>query len=138
VLAAVGSGFRPLLQRVRVWALVASALLLVGCHVKVDVRVSSNADGHGRVTVTATLDKDAAGQAGSLLLDDVTQAGWTVTSVNQKDGGRVVTATHPFKSPTELATILEQVGPFKGVRLSTYRSLLTTRTRFAGSLDLSQ
>jgi hypothetical protein len=132
----VGSGFRPLLQRVRVFSLLA-ALLLSACTVKVDVRVNSTANGSGTVTVTAALDKEAAQQAGNLEVSDLEQAGWTVTAVDGHDGGRVYTATHGFGSPAELEAVLKQVGPFTGVSLRTGNSLLKTNTRFTGDLDLT-
>src|SRR5206468_2938738 len=81
------------LQRVRVCALVA-ALVLSACNVKVDVRVTSVANGSGTVRVTATLDKMAVAQAGTLAVDDLKQAGWSVTATDTRDGGRTYTATH--------------------------------------------
>ena len=104
---------------------------------KVDVRVMSAANGSGAVRVTATLDKEAASQAGALEVDDLKQAGWTVTTVEQKGGGRVVTASHHFDTPADLRVLMAEVGaPFKDFRLRTTRSLLTTRTRFTGTVDL--
>jgi hypothetical protein len=121
-----------------VWrAFAAAVLLLSACQVKVDVRVSTTAAGSGTVRVTAALDKEAAQQAGNLEVADLEQAGWTVTSADGKDGGRVYTATHRFSSPDELEAVLKQVGPFTGVSLRTDNSLLKTRTRFTGTLDLT-
>jgi hypothetical protein len=112
-------------------------VLLTACQAKVDVRVSSTADGSGRVTVTAALDKEAAQRAGNLEVSDLEQAGWTVTAVDGHDGERVYTATHRFGSPAELEAVLKQVGPFTGVSLRTDNSLLKTSTRFTGDLDLT-
>jgi hypothetical protein len=117
--------------------LAAAVLLLPACQVKVDVRVSTTAAGAGEVRVTAALDEEAAAQTGTLALDDLKQAGWTVTATDSKNGGRVYTATHPFGSPEELAAVLRQVGPFENVHLATDRSLLKTKTRFSGTLDLT-
>jgi hypothetical protein len=89
------------------------------------------------VTVTAALDKEAAQQAGNLEVADLEQAGWTVAAADGKNGERVYTATHRFGSPAELEAVLKQVGPFTGVSLRTDNSLLKTRTRFTGALDLT-
>jgi hypothetical protein len=131
-------------RRSRVLLLLAAvaAVVLSACQVKVTVGVEGRGDGSGRVTVTAALDKDAAAQAGTLALDDLRQAEWTVTGPTAtSDGGSVVTASHAFANAGELTSVVGQLaganGPFRDFRLTHRNGLFVSHTRFTGTVDLS-
>ena len=126
--------------------LVFAALLLLvagaACQVDVGVGVDTQADGSGTVRVTATLDKEAAAQAGPLALDDLRKAGWRVDGPTPTDsGGQVVRVTKPFRNPAEMSAAMAEVsganGPFKDFGVRRRRSFFTTTTRFQGVVDLT-
>jgi hypothetical protein len=109
--------------------------------VDISVGIDGHADGSGRVLVSATLDKDAAAQAGPLALDDLRRAGWAVDGPRTESEGRsVVRASKPFRTPAEASAAVADVaggnGPFRDFRLTHRRSLLTTRSSFTGTVDL--
>ena len=119
--------------------------LFTACHVAVGVGVESRPDGTGRVQATVTLDRDAADQvpdlASQLRVADLARAGWVVTGpVRNADGGVVVRASKPFRSPAQVPAIVAELagraGPLRDFRLVQHRGFLTSRARFSGSVDL--
>jgi hypothetical protein len=128
--------------RRRAQLVVAAALLILcsACQVDIAVGVDARPDGSGTVQVTATLDKDAAAQAGPLALDDLRKAGWKVTGpAATASGGQTVQVTKDFRDASGLNAVVSEVsgatGPFRDFRLSRQRSFFTTRTRFTGVVD---
>lgn len=120
--------------------------LFGGCQIGVSVGVDAHAGGGGEVRAAVRLDRDAAAHApdlaSQLKVDDLRRAGWKVTGpVAVAGGGVEVRAVHPFANPAEAAAVVEQLsgpaGPFRRFRLSRNRSLLKTRTRFRGEVDLT-
>ena len=120
--------------------------LFGGCQIGVSVGVDAHADGSGQVRAAVRLDRDAASQApdlaSQLKVDDLRTAGWKVTGPVAVAGGWVeVRAEHPFANPAEAAAVVDQLsgptGPFRRFRLTRSRSLLKTRSRFTGEVDLS-
>jgi hypothetical protein len=120
-------------------------VVLTGCHVAVGVGVVSRVDGTGRVEATVTLDRDAADQvpdlASQLRVGDLTRAGWSVTGpARHADGGTVVRASKPFRSPRQVPAIVAELGgpsgPLRDFRLVQHRGLFASATRFTGSVDM--
>jgi hypothetical protein len=125
---------------------IAALGLFGGCQIGVSVGVDAHADGGGEVRVAVRLDRDAAAQApdlaSQLKVDDLRRAGWKVTGpVAVAGGGVEARAVHPFATPAQAAMVVDQLsgptGPFRRFRLTRNRSLLKTRTRFRGEVDLS-
>ena len=87
------------------------AVVLAGCRLDIGVDVAMQPDGSGVVTVTATADPELVAKAPSALadlrLDDIRQAGWTVTSPTKgADGAMAVTLSKPFRTPVEAGAVL--------------------------------
>jgi hypothetical protein len=121
----------------------------------VSVGVDADPDGTGRVRAAAALDADAVerlvGEAAGdpatvdpatrIKLDDLRDAGWTVTGPEPTDdGGLEVVVTQRFADAAEARRLLAEVGgdpgPFRDVSLAQTRSFFKTRTDFAGTIDL--
>src|SRR5690606_35694090 len=117
MLAVVPPPLRRLLWRGRAVLALLVVVVLAGCRADASVRVDVEEDGGGLVSVTVALDVAAAARTvwseGALPLDDLVEAGWTVTGpVRQPDGGAVFTATKPFSQPDQLPGVLAEVaGP---------------------------
>ena len=90
------------------------------------------------------MDADALRQLGDpakeLRLDDLRQAGWTVTGPSkEKDGLTWVRIAHSFASPAEADRVAAQLGPpFRDLTLRRQRTFLRTKTSLTGTIDLSQ
>jgi hypothetical protein len=122
------------------------AVVVAGCRLDVGVDVAMQPDGSGTVTVTATADAELVAKAPSALadlrLDDIRQAGWTVTSPTKAaDGAMVVTLAKPFSTPAEASAILAELngpnGPLHGLALAIDRSFATVTSSFTGSSQLT-
>ena len=117
---------------------VAAALLLSACRADITVHVDVRRDGSGFVRVTATLDKEAADRIGpgGVVLADLGRAGWAISG----NGSTVITATKPFHSPAQLASVVAELagptGPFKDFTVEQKHSLLRTTTRFHGTVEI--
>ncbi|HZQ86513.1 MAG TPA: hypothetical protein VFA83_16820 [Acidimicrobiales bacterium] len=119
--------------------LLAALLLLTGCQATVGVDAAVGRDGTGTVVATATLDKAAVARAGDLHMraGDLAPTGWTVRERDRADGGRVVTATRPFRGGTDFGRAMGELGPpFAGFTLDRSRSFFRTRTAVSGAIDL--
>lgn len=128
----------------------AAALLLVaalsGCQIRTAVGVDANRDGSGLVRVAVGLDADAARRVPNLKQDlrtkDLTDRGWTIVGPRKEDDGRTwIRASKPFDDPAHATVVIEEIsgkeGPFRDFRLERSRSFLTTKTEFAGTVDLT-
>jgi hypothetical protein len=133
-------------RRVRPLLLVLLALLAAGCRLDVGVAVTMQPDGSGTVTVTATADPELVAAAPSALadlrLDDVKQAGWSVSEpAKGADGSLALTLTKPFTSPAEANTILAELngpnGPLHDLTVALDRSFATVSSGLTGSVQLS-
>jgi hypothetical protein len=134
------------MRRLRLLALVTLIAVLAGCRLDVGVDVAMQPDGSGTVTVTATADAELVAKAPSALadlrLDDIRQAGWTVTGPTKApDGAMTMTLAKPFGTPAEASAILAELngpnGPLHGVALSIDRSFATVTSSFTGSSQLT-
>jgi hypothetical protein len=136
---------------VRLAALVAVAFALSACQATLQVGIDAHGDGSGLVTVTATLDRDAARTvpdlAQELRTSDLQKAGWTIVGPRPAaNGGVQVAASKPFHNRAEAIQVLGQLsggapgngpGPFNSFRIDQGHGLLTTSTTFHGVVDLT-
>jgi hypothetical protein len=137
---------------VRRLALLLCALvaLLAGCKVDTAVTIDVHDDGSGVVTVRATLDSEAVGEAEAgggkledrVRLDDLRAAGWTVEPWVRSDAGTAqIEMSKPFSSPDQVAGIVAEVsgpnGPVRDVQASRDRGVTSTEYRVSGAVDLA-
>ena len=134
--------FRPF----RILALVVTLLVAgVGCKARADVLVAVRPNGSGTVTVTATLDPDAAAQVGDLAtavrVDDLRAAGWKVTGPTTSGGNTVLTASKPFAEQRRLGAVMEELGgpdgPFPGWKLTSSNSFTVSSYELSGKVHLT-
>ncbi len=135
------------MRRLRLLArLTLLAVVLAGCRLDVGVDVAMQPDGSGTVTVTATADAELVAKAPSALadlrLDDIRQAGWTVTGPTKAgDGAMTVTLAKPFGTPAEAGAVLAELngpnGPLHGMAVAIDRSFALVRSSFTGSTQLT-
>jgi hypothetical protein len=119
----------------------AALVLLTGCQATIGVDATVGRDGTGTIVATATLDKAAVGRAGDLHVraGDLAPTGWTVRERETGDGGRVVTASRPFRGGTDFRQAMGELGPpFAAFALDRSRSFFRTRTAVSGAVDLRQ
>ena len=100
----------------RLVILALSALALTACRLDVTVSVDMAADGTGDVTLVATADAELVQHVPDLVDDlrfeDAIANGWTVDGpTGVEEGGLSITLTHEFRSPEELANVLNSIGP---------------------------
>lgn len=100
----------------RLLALLLGVLLLSACRLDVVVSVEMEPDGTGVVTVDATADAELVGQVPDLVDDlrlaDAEANGWTIEGPVEDEAGNVsLSLTHAFASATELANVLNSIGP---------------------------
>ena len=103
-------------MRFRVLLILVGALVLTGCRLDVTVDVAMQPDGTGTVTLVAVADAELVQRVPDLVddlrLDDAEANGWVVTGPTPQEGGGVtITLAHPFSSATELASVLNSIGP---------------------------
>ena len=129
-------------------AVVALALALgaSGCNVVLSTGVDVGDDGSGVVHAGVGFDDAALAEVGdlraALQVDDLRQAGWTVTGpAKEADGLTWVRASKGFDAVEEAAAIARQLsgpdGPFRDFTVTRKRTLLRTRTKFTGVVDLT-
>ena len=127
-------------------ALVLLALVLSGCRADVAVGIDVKPDGSGKVQVEVSVDKDVTDQvdlSSALEVDDLRQAGWTVSGPQPRPGGMTaVTATMAFSDPAGAARAMDQIsgpdGPFRHFRITHDANFFTNRTSFRGTVDFTQ
>ena len=104
------------------------------------------ADGRGTVRAAVGLDDEAlqtVGDVGAeLRVDDLRQAGWRVEGPRKEDDGLTwVRASWAFDDAEEANRALAQLsgpeGPFRNLQLVRTSSLLRSKTRLTGAVDLS-
>ena len=117
-----------------------------GCHVTLSAGIDMEADGSGTVHAGVGFDAEAMSEIGdlgaALRADDLRQAGWDVVGPAQEDDGLTwVRASKGFDDPEEAALVASELsgpdGPFRDLQVTRERSLLHTRTAFAGVVDLA-
>jgi len=117
-----------------------------GCQIDLVAGIDANRDGSGRISAEVGLDADALKEIGdpvsALRVDDLRQAGWTVTGPRRDEGGLTwIRATKPFAEPDQAGAAMGQLagpaGPFRDFRLTRTKSLLRSRTTFTGVVDLT-
>jgi hypothetical protein len=127
-------------------ALVLAVVALAGCEVRTEVGIDVHEDGSGTVQIGLGLDDDALdrvpGIADELRIDDLRQAGWTVTGpAREADGLTWFRVTKPFGTAEEAGRILDEVagtdGPFRSFRITRERSFARTRFGFTGDVDFA-
>jgi hypothetical protein len=129
--------------------LVALVVLLSGCKVDTAVTVDLHDDGSGVVTVRATLDAEAVGEAEAgggkledrIRLTDLRAAGWTVGPWVRSDAGSAqILLSKPFSSPDQVAGIVAEIsgtnGPLRDVRATRDRGVASTKYSVTGAVDL--
>ncbi len=137
--------FRGGLRRLLALLLLVVVLVVSGCRADVAVGIDVKPDGSGSVRVEVTVDKDVTDQvnlASALEVDDLRQAGWTVSAPRTGPGGMTtVTATMGFSDPAGAAQAMDQIsgpdGPFQHFRITRSASFLTNRTSFRGTVDFT-
>jgi len=127
----------------RLLVVVATLVLLAGCHLDLAVQVDVRADGSGTVTVTATADADllskAPGAVADLRFDDARAAGWTVDGPTKTAGGGArVVLSKPFSSPEEATQVLAEIngsrGPLRGLTVTQAREFAKVTTAVHGGV----
>ncbi|HEX7276403.1 MAG TPA: hypothetical protein VF244_03435 [Acidimicrobiales bacterium] len=123
------------------------AFVASGCQVTLSAGIDMGADGSGTVHAGLGFDDDAMARIGDLAAalraDDLRRAGWEVVGpVEEGDGLTWLRASKGFDDPEEGAVVAAELsgpdGPFRDFRVTKERSLLHTRTSFAGVVDLSR
>jgi hypothetical protein len=121
-------------------------LACAGCRLDVGVDITMAANGTGTVTVTAVADSQLVTTAPSafadLRLDDVRQAGWSVTGPTRNpDGSLTLTLVKPFATPAEATSILAELngpnGPLHGLTVGIDRSFALVASTLAGQAQLT-
>lgn len=120
--------------------------MLSGCEAGLRVGIDANDKGGGRVVAVVTLDPDAqrfvGDLKGKLRVDDLTKAGWKVVGPEKVGEDVRITATKPFKSPAGAAQAIKELdgdgGIFKNFKVTQSKSLLQTKTKFSGTVDLQK
>jgi len=129
-----------------VWSLLVLVVVLTGCQVRAQVAIDVETDGTGSVLVAVSLDEAALARLGdpstALRIDDLTQAGWTVTGPKVLDDGfSQWTAAKPFLSIDDLNQVLAEVvgpdGPIRDLALAVTDDDAATVSRLTGTVDLS-
>lgn len=138
---------RRLLTRGRALAgVLLVGLVLAGCQADARVDLTLREDGSGAVTVTVTLDRDAAHRVPNLADDlrvrDLEATGWEVTGpTDTADGSVEVVARKPFATVEQGRAVLREVGgrggALRGLTLTRDHTFATTDWAFGGRLDLS-
>lgn len=100
----------------RLIALLLGVLVLSACRLDVVVTVEMEPDGTGLVTVVAVADADLVSRVPDLVDDlrlaDAEANGWIVEGpVADDEGNLSITLSHTFASATELANVLNSIGP---------------------------
>lgn len=122
------------------------AWLATACQLNLAAGIEVGRDGSGRVSAGMGLDADALKEVGDLAsalrVDDLRQAGWTVTGpAREGDGLTWVRVTKPFTAPDQATAAMAQLsgpaGPFRDLRLTRTRSLTGATTTFSGVADLT-
>lgn len=125
-----------------------AALLLVAvlccsaCQATIQVGVDIKQNGSGSVTVTATLDQQAAAYAPDVQTSDLVKSGWKVVGPTPASGGAVTfTASKAFANPAQAGAVVSQLsgptGPFRDLAIGSRHSFFQTTTTFQGTVDLS-
>ena len=130
--------------------LVALVALLAGCKVDTAVTIDVHDDGGGVVSVRATLDAEAVGEAEAgggkledrVRLSDLRGAGWTVSPWVRSDAGTAqIELSKPFSSLDQVAGIIAEIsganGPLRDVQATQDRGVTATNYGVAGALDLA-
>jgi hypothetical protein len=129
------------------WGLLLLGVTVVtgGCRVDAFVDIDVASDG-GAVTTRFVLDREAVALLGGKAAEaahksDLEQAGWEISPVeHQADGRAEIEATKQFHRAADLAVVVNELagpaGPLRGFRLDRDGSLLKTRLRVSGTVDL--
>lgn len=123
----------------------ACVVTAAACRVDATTTVVVAEDGSGTVEVEVVLDEEAFQRVDDLdtqlRVDDLVEAGWTVSGPEPgDDGGRVVVATKPFAEPEQAASVLAEIaGPDVLVDAAVSRDKRFGRVEqgFEATLDLS-
>lgn len=127
-------------------AVLALALALTGCQVRLAAGIEVRADGSGTVRAGVGFDDEALAEIGDLAAalraDDLRAAGWKVAGpAKEHDGLTWVRASKGFDDPGQAAVVAAELsgpeGPFKDFHVTREHSLLRTQTSFAGVADVS-
>ncbi len=123
------------------------AALLAACHATAAVHVTVHPDGSGAVSMTVTVDAEAAKRLPPpddlIAVDDLRKAGWRIDGPHvARDGSFRVEVEKRFKTRRDGNRVLEELssrdGPLRGMEIRRHVSLTSTRWELAGAIDLSR
>ncbi|MEZ5231315.1 MAG: hypothetical protein R2749_01175 [Acidimicrobiales bacterium] len=127
-----------------------AVLLLTACQTDAYLEVQVDDDGGGAVYVAVALDQEAAaksvlyeGMAPNVLpVQDLVDAGWTVSGPTQEQDGRIwLRASKEFSQPDQLTAVVNEVagpqGPFRNFQVTRSTQFGEQDWQFSGSVDLS-
>jgi HAD superfamily hydrolase (TIGR01509 family) len=129
-----------------VLATIVVLVLATACQVDLRVDVEMEADGSGVVTVGVGFDDEALARVpdleSQLRTDDLVEAGWTVSALEQGgDGVSWLRASKPFSDADQAADILDGLagpdGPFRDFSASRDRAFGRTTYTVEGVADFS-
>jgi hypothetical protein len=126
----------------RITAALACVLVLGACQLRTEVGITVDDTGGGSVQVGVGLDDDALRRAGEVKLDDLRDAGWTVTGP-KVEGDRLhwFRASKPFATPAEAGSVMEEIAgkgsPFQDFAITRDHGLLRDRYHFSGTVDFT-
>ena len=133
----------------RLFLFACCAVALVACKADATVTVRMHDDGSGVVSVRIVLDPAAvraaevggATLAARVRLDDLTQAGWSVTPWKRTSGrGAVLIVAKRFARPEQVGAIVREIngtkGPLRGFTASRDAATFSTTWSAAGTVDL--
>jgi FMN phosphatase YigB (HAD superfamily) len=121
-----------------------AVIAATACQVDADVLLQMREDGSGTLTVTVTLDPEAAARipdlAEQLQIDDLEAAGWRVEGPSTVEGGALqLRATKAFETPEQGAQVLTELtgdqGIFRDVRLDRSDAFARTTYSFEATAD---
>lgn len=130
----------------RLVALVGAVVVLVSCRVDTTVSLKVNPNGSGRVTVVAVADAALVSKvpnlAADVRVDDLENAGWSVTGPTTNDDGSLsIMLAHSFRTPAEATAVLAQVngpnGPLRSLGIARTGTDTNSTWTLSGRLEVA-
>ncbi len=121
------------------------ALLATACEGAIDVGIDVNEDGSGEVGVVVSMDDEAADalldldSERGLPLEDLTRAGWRISSPERADDGLTrIGVTKSFGTPEQFAEVMDEIageaGLFADFELLRTKSFATVQYEVVGTV----
>lgn len=128
-----------------------AAVALAGCQTEAFLEVQVDDDGSGAVYVALSMDQEAAAKSvlfeskapNVLPVQDLKEAGWTVSGPTQEQDGRIwMRASKPFSQLDQITDVVHEVagpeGPFRNFKVARTAGFAERRWQFSGTVDLSK